>query len=100
MEGVSFIKKFLLSCSHLLILVVDHVKNISPGSFLRVDTLGFAVAEASVDLGKIGGLYRFREFFGRCFSGDVDQLSRLSENRNHLGIEEVLEKHGCIHNHT
>ena len=63
MEGVALVEKLLLSSSHLLILIVHTVEDVGPGALLTVDTLRFAVALPSIDLGKVGRLYRVCELF-------------------------------------
>ena len=74
MESVALVEKLLLSSSHLLILIVHTVEDVGPGAFLTVDTLRFAVALPSVDLGKVGRLYRVCQLFGRTLTSNVDQL--------------------------
>lgn len=71
-DVLAVFKPLLLCHCYLFILVVDEVDNIGPGTLFAVDTLGLAVALASVDFGKVLRGNGGQQFFRPRFTRDQD----------------------------
>jgi len=94
---VLILKSLLFSSSQLLVLIINPIENISPGSFLTVDTLCIALALSSIYLRKPITTHLSKQVGVAALTCDNNFFNRLlTKGWFYFGIKETFKEHGSI----